>query len=239
MQEEANTLVYRARSIQQRYADELGRLNGLLNHKNVLTGKSFLSDKNHAMLVTRLTIETIRQQQAQRELNREMIRSGQSYRGMTGAMTQLAFAAEDFTQVMSMSGNMGMALMSASNNLTMVAHSFITVGSTMSIVAGVGIPLLLTGIGMLARSFSSSSDAAQEFEKRLENIRNRSREDFTLSMRERQRNFEAALKEQTSPSAIGKQIEESKRQQITLEENLAVTRAKARSEIDEIGRAHV
>ena len=48
--------------------------------------------------------------------------------GATGALTQLSFAAEDFLQVMAMGGGVNMALMSASNNLTMVARAAIQIG---------------------------------------------------------------------------------------------------------------
>ena len=231
MQEEANNLVMRARTATERYNEEIARLNLLNTHKNVLTGKSFLSEKDYVHLKTRLILETIRQQQATASLNATQQMSMNAFGGATGAMTQLSFAAEDFVQVLSMGGGLNMALMSASNNLTMVARAMIPATSAFAGFAAFAIPMVLIGLGSLVQYLFRAKDASERLRHELDLIRNTGSEDFDLGLRSRQRNFEQMLKDMQESSRAEKQIQDLKAKQVDLEEELAVKRRNAMREI--------
>lgn len=77
--------------------------------------------------------------------------SAGGFGGAGAAITQASYAAEDFIQVLSMGGGMNMALMSASNNLSMVVRSALGANAAMGAVAGFGVPAVLIGLGMLTR----------------------------------------------------------------------------------------
>ena len=136
--------------------------------------------------------------------------------GATGALTQLSFAAEDFLQVMSMGGGINMALMSASNNLTMVARAAIPATSAFAGLAAVGIPLLLVGLGGLIRYLSQAKDESERLRYELDLIRNTTAEDFDLSMKSRQREFAITLREASSSSQMNREMERAKLRQIEL-----------------------
>lgn len=76
-------------------------------------------------------------------------RMGGGFGGAAMAMGQASYAAEDFIQVLSMGGGMNMALMSASNNLSMVVRSLAGTSMAMSAVAGLAVPAVLIGTNML------------------------------------------------------------------------------------------
>ena len=82
--------------------------------------------------------------------------SAGGFGGAGAAITQASYAAEDFIQVLSMGGGMNMALMSASNNLSMVARSVLGTNAAMGALAGFGVPALLIGLGMLIRYLSDT-----------------------------------------------------------------------------------
>lgn len=69
--------------------------------------------------------------------------------GAAMAIGQASYAAEDFIQVLSMGGGLNMALMSASNNLSMVVRSLLGTSTTMAAVAGIGVPAVLIGTNLL------------------------------------------------------------------------------------------
>ena len=231
MQEEANNLVMRARTATERYNEEIARLNSLNTHKNVLTGRSFLSDQDYLRLKTRLIIETIREQQATASLIATQQTATNAFGGVTGAMTQLSFAAEDFIQVMAMGGGFNMALMSASNNLTMVARAVIPTTAAFAAFASFTIPLVLVGLGGLIRYLSQAKDESERLRHELDLIRNTNAEDFDLGLRSRQRNFEQMLKDMQASAQAEQQIQDLKAKQIDLEEELAVKRRNAMREI--------
>lgn len=90
--------------------------------------------------------------------------------GAAMAMGQLSYAAEDFIQVLSMGGGLNMALMSASNNLSMVVRSLAGTSMAMSAVAGLAVPAILIGTNMLIQYLSKEEeqvDAVAEAYKRL------------------------------------------------------------------------
>ena len=98
-------------------------------------------------------------------------RMGGGFGGAAMAMGQMSYAAEDFIQVLSMGGGLNMALMSASNNLSMVARALLGTSGVMSAVAGFAIPALLIGIGSLISYLMGTEDAAEKAKKALEDFR--------------------------------------------------------------------
>jgi len=146
-------------------------------------------------------------------------------------MTQLSFAAEDFVQVLSMGGGLNMALMSASNNLTMVARAMIPATSAFAGFAAFAIPMVLIGLGSLVQYLFRAKDASERLRHELDLIRNTGSEDFDLGLRSRQRNFEQMLKDMQESSRAEKQIQDLKAKQVDLEEELAVKRRNAMREI--------
>ena len=99
--------------------------------------------------------------------------SNKGFGAMSGALTQASFAAEDFIQVLSMGGGLNMALMSASNNLSMVARALAPTSGAIGALVGVGIPALLIGLGMAATHFLKTKDAAEEMKKAMDEVNER------------------------------------------------------------------
>lgn len=99
--------------------------------------------------------------------------SAKGFGAMSGAMTQASFAAEDFIQVLSMGGGLNMALMSASNNLSMVARALAPTSGAIGALVGVGIPALLISLGMAATHFLKTKDAVEELKKAMEEVNDR------------------------------------------------------------------
>lgn len=153
-QDEANRLLERyernilaSRNATQRYNDELSRLNWLLDHNNQETGKAYLTSSEFKRLKTALILETVRQQQAERRLTQSVRetqnvvnQSQRSYSELTGVMTQLSFATEDFIQGVAF-GDFRNALLGASNNLTQVARGLFSIGAQAGMLSSVFTPL--------------------------------------------------------------------------------------------------
>lgn len=78
--------------------------------------------------------------------------------GTAMAIGQASYAAEDFIQVLSMGGGLNMALMSASNNLSMVVRSLMGTSAAMSAVAGLAVPALLIGTNLLIQYLMSEEE---------------------------------------------------------------------------------
>lgn len=187
----------------------------------------------------KLTANTIRQQQAyasnaiwanmqsaapaaqQRAFtNRQMQQTAAGFGGITGAATQASFAIEDFVQVMSMGGGLNMALMSASNNLTMMARAFL--GTSASFTVGLGIPVLLIGIGHLVSRLMEAKDKTEELQKGMERLRNTSAEDAQVQMRSQTRTFEAMLEDAKASADLKEQIRSINRDLAESEDKLGV-----------------
>lgn len=99
--------------------------------------------------------------------------------GAAMAMGQASYAAEDFIQVLSMGGGMNMALMSASNNLSMVVRSLAGTSMALSAVAGLAVPMFLIGTNLLIQYLSQEEDqidAVTRAYKRLHEELSRSRD---------------------------------------------------------------
>ena len=187
----------------------------------------------------KLTANTIRQQQAyasnaiwanmqsaapaaqQRAFtNRQMQQTAAGFGGITGAATQASFAIEDFVQVMSMGGGLNMALMSASNNLTMMARAFL--GTSASFTVGLGIPVLLIGIGHLVSRLMEAKDKTEELQKGMERLRNTSAEDAQVQMRSQTRTFEAMLEDAKASADLKEQIRSINRDLAESEDKLGI-----------------
>lgn len=158
-------------TVQDRYAAELSRLTRLYNSYNIATGKALLTDQQFARAKAALTIATIRQQQA---MNGAVIAAralGNSYGGVAGAMTQASYAAEDFIQVFSMGGGLNMALMSASNNLSMVVRALMGTSGMLASIAGFAVPAVLIGIGLLVKNMMAEEEQIDNVRHAYERLR--------------------------------------------------------------------
>ena len=149
-------------TVQERYAVELARLTRLSEAHNMATGRALLTDKQLAQAKTALTIATIRQQQAMNGAALASVRAGNMFGGMAGAMTQASYAAEDFIQVFSMGGGLNMALMSASNNLSMVVRALAGTSGALASIAGFAVPAVLLGVGALVRGLMEEEEQAKK-----------------------------------------------------------------------------
>jgi hypothetical protein len=92
---------------------------------------------------------------------------------MAGAATQASFAIEDFVQVMSMGGGLNMALMSASNNMTMVIRSLNLFSGTLGTVAMFGLPLLAVGITSAIGYLNKAEKATDRWKDALDDLERR------------------------------------------------------------------
>lgn len=84
-----------------------------------------------------------------------------------GVMMQASFAVEDFTQVLLMGGGLNMALMSASNNITMLLHSSGMITSVWGTLGVSTIPLVLSGVNALVQSMNNSQDSLEDYTSKL------------------------------------------------------------------------
>jgi hypothetical protein len=102
------------------------------------------------------------QQQAMNGAALASVRAGNMFGGMAGAMTQASYAAEDFIQVFSMGGGLNMALMSASNNLSMVVRALYGTSGALASIAGFAVPAVLLGVGALVRGLMEEEEQAKK-----------------------------------------------------------------------------
>jgi hypothetical protein len=115
---------------------------------------------------------------------------GGGFGGTAMAMGQLSYAAEDFIQVLAMGGGLNMALMSASNNLSMVARALIGTSGVMSAVAGFAIPVLLIGTGMLIQYLMREEDQLDAVTRAYERLRKEMKLTSDLRMIELEHSFD-------------------------------------------------
>jgi hypothetical protein len=165
----ATQLVQRHLTVQERYAQELAKLTRLQHTYNLETGRALLTDQQVARAKTALTIATVRQQQAMMRASVGAIQTRNAFGGMSMAMGQASYAAEDFIQVMSMGGGLNMALMSASNNLSMVVRALAGTSGAMAAVAGFAVPVVLISIGTLIRGLMKEEEQANKTADALRN----------------------------------------------------------------------
>ena len=98
-------------------------------------------------------------------------RAAGGFGGAAMAMGQASYAAEDFIQVLSMGGGLNMALMSASNNLSMVIRALLGTSAVMSAIAGIAVPAALIATGMFIRSLMEEEQQAESTAEALRKIR--------------------------------------------------------------------
>lgn len=98
----------------------------------------------------------------------------------SGAMTQLSFAAEDFIQVSAMGGGLNMALMSASNNMSMFVRAMLPATGLLSSLAGAVVPLAAIGIGMYVQKTMQAKDSTEALNKELERFLRNAQQDLRL-----------------------------------------------------------
>ena len=98
----------------------------------------------------------------------------------SGAMTQLSFAAEDFIQVSAMGGGLNMALMSASNNMSMFVRAMLPAAGLLSSLAGAVVPLAAIGIGMYVQRTMQAKDSTEALNKELERFLRNAQQDLRL-----------------------------------------------------------
>jgi hypothetical protein len=153
--------------------------------------------------------------------------SAGGFGGAGAAITQASYAAEDFIQVLSMGGGLNMALMSASNNLSMVARSVLGTNAAMGALAGFGVPALLIGLGMLVRYLMDTEDAAEKAKKALEDFRKETEhlgEMTKLRFEGEARQREIAS--MTDIEQVQQRIVELKQRQLELDEIMAMEEMK-------------
>jgi hypothetical protein len=222
VQEEANRIIRQHMTLNERYAQQLATLVRLNNTTLVATGKQALSDAQLGRAKTALTIATIRQQQAQVGVNAAMASGAGGYGGVAMAIGQASYAAEDFIQVLSMGGGLNMALMSASNNLSMVARALLGTSGGLSAIAGIGIPAALIGIGFLVRYLMDTEDAAEKAKKAMEDFRKETENIGKLT--EIRQKFEAesrGIQDMKTREEIQAKITALKQEQKDLDEKMA------------------
>jgi hypothetical protein len=218
-QAEANRIMQQNLTLNERYAQQLANLNRLNTTVITTTGRVALSTRDFTRAKTALTIATIRQQQAQVAANVAM---ANGYGGAAMAIGQASYAAEDFIQVLSMGGGLNMALMSASNNLSMVARALLGTSGGLSAIAGIGIPAALIGIGFLVRYLMDTEDAAEKAKKALEDFRKETENIGKLT--EIRQKFEAEsrdIQDMKTREEIQTKINALKQEQKDLDEKMA------------------
>jgi hypothetical protein len=167
----ATQLIQRHLTVQERYAQELANLTRLQHTYNLATGRALLTDQQVARAKTALTIATVRQQQAMMGANVGAIQTRNAFGGMAMAMGQASYAAEDFIQVMSMGGGLNMALMSASNNLSMVVRALLGTSGAMAAVAGFAVPVVLISLGMYIKHLMAEEEQIDNVRHAYERLR--------------------------------------------------------------------
>jgi hypothetical protein len=233
----ATQLIQRHLTVQERYAQELAKLTRLQHTYNLETGRALLTDQQVARAKTALTIATIRQQQAMMGASVGAIQTRNAFGGMSMAMGQASYAAEDFIQVMSMGGGLNMALMSASNNLSMVVRALLGTSGAMAAVAGFAVPVVLISIGTLIRELMKEEEQANKTADALRNTADAVDELFDAH--DRQYKHQNALDEirriETMEGIMNRINEQEKKrndllqEQERLEAKLAALREKAAS----------
>jgi len=163
-------------------------------------------------------------------------RMGGGFGGAAMAMGQLSYAAEDLIQVLAMGGGLNMALMSASNNLSMVARALIGTSGVMSAVAGFAIPALLIGTGILIQYLLREEDQVDAVTKAYKRLHDELEHTQELLSRQMQHRFNMQDIDDltTYSAALAKlrqeirELAEEEAKAAALEEKIAATRKEIR-----------
>ena len=151
---DAHALIERNTTAYEKYLAALTRLG-----RHQAAGRITMQQYN--ITLRALSAELQRAEAAENRVARATVRTNNAFGGMAGAMTQASYAAEDFIQVFSMGGGLNMALMSASNNLSMVVRALAGTNGAMAAIAGFGVPVVLIGIGALVRGLLEEEEQAK------------------------------------------------------------------------------
>lgn len=102
-------------------------------------------------------------------LGQKVQQSGAGIRGLGGAITQTAFAAQDFSAILSMGGRnaLGRALMSTANNVQMLGAAFGPWGLAISAIGGALASVLIPKLFETDKAFDGISEGIAESTKRL------------------------------------------------------------------------
>jgi hypothetical protein len=238
-QAEANRIMQQNLTLNERYARQLANLNRLNTTVITTTGRVALSTRDFTRAKTALTIATIRHQQAQTGANAAMAAHARGYGGTAMAMGQLSYAAEDFIQVLSMGGGLNMALMSASNNLSMVARALLGTSGMMSAVAGFAIPALLIGTGILIQYLLREEDQIDAVTRAYKRLHDELEHTQDLLNRQMQHRFNMQDIDDltTYAAALAKlrqeirDLAEAEAEAAALEEKIAATRKEIRDTV--------
>jgi hypothetical protein len=166
-------------------------------------------------------------------------RMGGGFGGAAMAMGQLSYAAEDFIQVLSMGGGLNMALMSASNNLSMVARALLGTSGMMSAVAGFAIPALLIGTGILIQYLLREEDQIDAVTRAYKRLHDELEHTQDLLNRQMQHRFNMQDIDDltTYAAALAKlrqeirDLAEAEAEAAALEEKIAATRKEIRDTV--------
>ena len=166
------------------------------------------------------------------QMSANALRAQQSgFGNLHGVMMQASFAVEDFTQVLMMGGGLNMALMSASNNITMMLHSTGMIKSVWGTLAISSIPLLLSGISKLVESMKEEEETLEDYTSRLSEYfshvnQELQREIELLKFRRELINIPAEVNEIKTLEEAQRRLNKLKEEQLRIEQELSIRQKK-------------
>jgi len=166
------------------------------------------------------------------QMSANALRAQQSgFGNLHGVMMQASFAVEDFTQVLMMGGGLNMALMSASNNITMMLHSTGMIKSVWGTLAISSIPLLLSGISKLVESMKEEEETLEDYTSRLSEYfshvnQELQREIELLKFRRELVNISAEVNEIKTLEEAQRRLNKLKEEQLRIEQELSIRQKK-------------
>jgi len=166
------------------------------------------------------------------QMSANALRAQQSgFGNLHGVMMQASFAVEDFTQVLMMGGGLNMALMSASNNITMMLHSTGMIKSVWGTLAISSIPLLLSGISKLVESMKEEEETLEDYTSRLSEYfshvnQELQREIELLKFGRELVNISAEVNEIKTLEEAQRRLNKLKEEQLRIEQELSIRQKK-------------
>ncbi len=214
LQKEAATLLQRLATPEQQHTQRLARYNMMLQ-ENIIDQQQF----NAAV------------QASTKIMQAQQLATTGGFGAMGGAAAQASYAVEDFIQVMAMGGGLNMALMSASNNLSMVARSLIGTGTAMSAMAGSIVPLAIVALASLVNQLIQTKDVIDRIDESLERMRKDFEDIGKVGQLKMQLGFDIQdIREIFDATVLMGQALENNRQKMEAERDLRNQMAKAERE---------
>lgn len=214
LQKEAATLLQRLATPEQQHTQRLARYNMMLQ-ENIIDQQQF----NAAV------------QASTKIMQAQQLATTGGFGAMGGAAAQASYAVEDFIQVMAMGGGLNMALMSASNNLSMVARSLIGTGTAMSAMAGSIVPLAIVAFASLVNQLIQTKDVIDRIDESLERMRKDFEDIGKVGQLKMQLGFDIQdIREIFDATVLMGQALENNRQKMEAERDLRNQMAKAERE---------